>query len=215
MEKYKIPLEKEHITYKDSEGNKLAGTTTVLGILAKPALYGWYYKMGKAGDNPYKKKDAAANIGTIAHEMIMCHLKGWELDTSNLIPDAVSTAENCVISYYDWEPDDLEPILIEEPLISKLGYGGTIDLYAKIGNYNWLIDFKTSSGIYDEMLYQLASYKYLLIENGYSVDKAMILNIGKQEEDSFMIKTFNSLEDEYEIFKHCLEIYRLRHKNKL
>ena len=210
MGKYKIPLEKQHITYKDSEGNKLAGTTTVLGILAKPALYGWYYKMGKAGENPYAKKDAAANIGTIAHEMIMCHLRGWELDPSNLIPDAVSTAENCVLSYYEWEPKDLEPILIEEPLISKLGYGGTIDLYAKTNGQKWLIDFKTSSGIYQDMAYQVAAYRNLLIENGHPVDKTIILNIGKSEDDAFQVKTFNNMDKEFELFKHCLGIYKLQ-----
>lgn len=211
MVKYKIPLEKEHITYKDSNGNKLVGTTTVLGILAKPALYGWYFKMGKNGENPYKKKDAAANVGTIAHAMIMCHLRKWELDTSNLIPEAVGIAENCVLSYYEWEKNlNLEPILVEEPLISKIGYGGTIDLYAKANGGLWLIDFKTSSGIYEEMHYQVAAYKNLLEENNNPVDKTIILNIGKKEDDTFQVKTFNSLDNEFEIFRHCLEIYKLQ-----
>ena len=214
MEKYKIPLEKEHITYKDKDGNKLVGTTTALGILAKPALYGWYFKMGKQGENPYKKKDAAANVGTIAHAMIMCHLRDWEIDTSNLIPEAVSIAENCVLSYYEWEKNlNLEPILIEEPLISKLGYGGMIDLYAKANGQLWLIDFKTSSGIYKDMFYQVAAYKNLLEESNRVVDKTIILNIGKKEDDTFQVKTFNGLDDEFEIFKHCLGIYKLQNKD--
>ena len=216
MKRYKIPLEKEHITYKDSEGNKLIGTTTALGILAKPALYGWYYKMGKAGENPYKKKDAAANIGTIAHEMIMCHLRGWELDTSNLIPDAVSTAENCVLSYYEWEPDDLKAILIEEALISKMGYGGTIDSLITVKGQNILCDLKTSSGIYPDMAYQIAAYRNLLTENGYQVDKTIILNIGKSEDDAFQVKTYSDaeMESSFEIFKHCLGIYKIQKEAK-
>lgn len=210
-EKYKIPLEKEHITYKDTKGNRLAGTTTVLGILAKPALYGWYYKMGKAGENPYKKKDAAADIGTIAHAMIMCHLKGWELDTSNLIPDSVSTAENCVISYYEWEENKkIESILIEEPLISKRGYGGTIDLYAMVNGQRWLIDFKTSSGIYPDMAYQVAAYKNLLEENGKPVDHSIILNVGKDEDAGFQAKPYGNLSKEFKLFRHCLEIYKIQ-----
>ena len=211
--RYKIPLEKQHITYKDKANNKLVGTTTALGILAKPALYGWYYKMGKDGENPYAKKDKAANIGTIAHEMIMCHLRGWELDPSNLIPEAVSTAENCVLSYYEWEKNlNLVPILIEEPLISKLGYGGTIDSLLSIDGNNVLCDIKTSSGIYPDMAYQLAAYRNLLIENGYYVDKTIILNIGKSEDDSFQIKTYSDVEMEnsFKIFKHCLSICKIQ-----
>ena len=42
---------------------KLIGTTTALGILAKPALYNWYYKMGKDGENPYAKKDKSDSHG--------------------------------------------------------------------------------------------------------------------------------------------------------
>lgn len=211
---YKIPLEKQHITYRDDNGNSLIGTTTALGILAKPALYGWYYKMGKNGENPFKKKDAAANVGTIAHAMIMCHLRNWELDVSNLIPEAVDTAMNCVLSYYEWEKNlNLKPILIEEPLISKIGYGGTIDLYAKANGQLWLIDFKTSSGIYKEMHYQLAAYKNLLEENSKQVDKTIILNIGKKEDDAFQVKTFSNLDKEFEIFKHCLGIYKLQNTN--
>jgi len=204
MKKFKIPLEKQHVNYG------VPGTTTALGVLAKPALYGWYYKMGKNGENPFKKKDKAADIGTIAHAMIMCHLRGWELDTSNLIPDSVSTAENCVLSYYEWEKNiSLEPILIEEPLTNK-EYGGTIDLYAKANGQLWLIDFKTSGGIYTDMFYQLAAYKNLLEENGHQVDRAIILNIGKGEDDNFQVKTFKDLSMELEVFKHCLGIYNIQ-----
>lgn len=213
MKKYKIPFEKQHIVYKDKDGNILYGTTTILQILAKPALYGWYYKMGKNGENPFKKKDLAGDIGTIAHAIIMCHLKEIELDTSNLSKESIDIAENCVLSYFEWEKNlNLSPILIEKELISKLGYGGTIDLYAKINNEYCLIDFKTSSGIYEEMHYQLAAYKNLLEENNFPINKSIILNIGKEKNSNYLIKTFDNLENEFKIFCHCLEIYKTKDK---
>lgn len=212
-EKYKIPFEKSHIIYKDKNGNILVGTTTVLQILAKPALYGWYYKMGKIGENPFKKKDLAADIGTIAHAMIMCHLKDIELDISNLSKENIDIAENCVSSYLEWEKNlNISPILIEKGLISKLGYGGTIDLYANINSEYWLIDFKTSSGIYEEMYYQLSAYRNLLEENNFPVNKSIILNIGKEKNSNYQIKTFDNLENEFKIFCHCLEIYKIKNK---
>ena len=206
---YTIPTEKEHTIYKDANGNMLPGTTTVLSILAKPALYQWYFKMGKAGENPFKKKDNAADIGTIAHAFVMCHLKGWELDTSNLVPANVSTAENCVLSYYEWEKgQELKPILIESELVNG-EWGGTVDLYAELNGEPCLIDFKTSSGIYVDMSYQLAAYTQLLKDNGYPVSRAIILNIGKDENSDFQTKSWTNLDRELEIFRNCLNIYRL------
>lgn len=211
---YQIPTEKQHAVYKDKNGNTLPGTTTVLSILAKPALYQWYYKMGASGENPFKKKDTAADIGTIGHAFVMTHLKGWELDTSNLVPANVSIAENCVLSYLEWEKrQELKPILIEQELTNDR-WGGTVDLYAELNREKTLIDFKTSSGIYPDMAYQLASYAQLLKDNGYEVDKAIILNIGKDENSDFQTKTWTNLDRELEIFLNCLNIYKLTREKK-
>jgi len=213
---YQIPLEKQHTIYKDKNGKILYGTTTVLNILAKPALYQWYYKMGKEGINPFKKKDTAGDIGTIAHALIMCHLKGWELDKSNLPPQNVSIAENCVISYFEWEKGKtIKPLLIEQELIDEvLGYGGTIDLYGEIDKELCLIDFKTSSGIYKDMWYQVAGYRNLLQKNKYQVDKVTILNIGKDENSDFAMKSLKNTDIQFEIFKNCLNTYKLQKEEK-
>ena len=212
MEKYQIPLTKQHTVYRDKNGNALAGVTTVLGVLAKPALYMWYYKEGKAGNDPFKKLSTAGDIGTIAHALIMCHLKGIELDKNNLVPESVSIAENCVLSYLEWEKNkSLKPILIEQSLADgELGYGGTVDLYAQIGDEKCLIDFKTSSGIYKDMAYQVAAYKHLLVVNNNPVDKVIILNIGKAENSDFATKTFTDMSNEFSVFCRCLEIYKLQ-----
>lgn len=210
---YRIETEKQHTVYKDND-KTLPGVTTVLRVLAKEALYSWYYKMGVSGENPFKKKDTAADTGTIAHALLLCYLQGMELDTSNLIPANVSVAENCVISYLEWEKGKvIKPIMVEQSLIdTQLGYGGTIDLYADINGEKCLVDFKTSSGIYQDMSYQVAAYKSLLEVNNHKVDKVIILNIGKDENTNFAIKSFTNMDNEFEIFKNCLNIYRLQKK---
>lgn len=43
--KWKIDLASEHQIYKNAAGKRLPGVTTVLGVLAKPALLGWYADM--------------------------------------------------------------------------------------------------------------------------------------------------------------------------
>jgi len=209
---YTIQNTRQHTVYKDSKGNKLVGTTTALGILAKPALYRWYFEQGKSGEDPFRVKDIAADIGTIAHALIMCNLHGWELDRSNLVPENISRAENSVISYLEWEKGKkIQPVIIESQLVDEsLGYGGTVDLYADIDSEKVLVDFKTGKGIWPEMHYQVAAYWNLLEINGHMVDKAVILNIPKDETTDFQTKTFTDMTREFKIFRHCLAIYKLQ-----
>jgi hypothetical protein len=74
----------------------------------------------------------------------------------------------------------------------------------------WLVDFKSSKGIYDEMKYQLAAYQWLYQENypDIPLDQCHIIKLGK-EDGNFEHHRFQNLEKEFNIFLHCLEIYKL------
>ncbi len=74
------------IKYKSADGKPLKGVTTVLGILAKPALIGWAYKQGIAGVPLYESRDKAADAGTLAHTYVENHLKGLPDPSSDGIP---------------------------------------------------------------------------------------------------------------------------------
>ena len=209
---YTIPKTKQHTIYKDSLGKRVPGASTIAKMLDKPKLYNWYYECGIKGDDPNAKRDNAGDIGTIAHAMIMCHLKGWELDKSNLVPENISIAENCVLSYFEWEKGRIiEPICIEGIFVEdNLKYGGTVDLYAKLDGVPTLIDFKTGKGIFDEHEYQCAGYRNLLEVNGHPVERVIILNIPKGEGMSFQTKPFTDMSVQFDIFKHMLAIYGLK-----
>ena len=203
---------KAHIRYKNKAGKIVPGTTTITGVLNKPALVYWGNKLGLKGIDVSKYVDDLADIGILAHYMIMQYLKGEKINTDDYTKNQITQAENCCLSFYEWEKSHpLEPILIETPQISeKYQYGGTLDLYAKINGEHCLIDFKTGKGIYPEMLYQLAGYKQLLIEHGLKVDNARILRIGREESEGFSEKMAGDLKCEWNIFEHCLEIYKLK-----
>ena len=79
------------------------------------------------------------------------------------------------------------------------------------GNFT-LIDFKTSNGIHDSYFYQLAAYRRLLEEQGWPVASARILRIGRDESEGFEEVIRTSLDNEWQIFLKCLEIYRRRRK---
>lgn len=203
---------KAHTIYKTKEGKRVPGTTTILGVLNKPALVSWANRLGLEGIDSAKYVDTAARIGILAHYLVQCDLTGQEPDLSEYGKMEIDQAENSLISYYEWKKSkNITAIETELPLVSEeYGYGGTIDCYASIDDVLWLLDFKTGKAIYPEMLIQLAAYRQLLIENGFSVERAKILRIGRSEDEGFEEKTVTDFTSRWELFKHCLSIYKLQ-----
>jgi len=203
---------KIHTIYKTKEGKRVPSVTTILGILNKPALLHWAWQLGVDGLDYREVRDQAADIGTLGHYLIMCHLKGQKPDTAGYSPQDLDKAETCLIKYWDWEKENpIEPILVEQILVSEqYGYGGTIDCLAKLNGNLMLIDHKTGRAIYDEMFLQLAAYKQLLAEHGYFITSARILRIGRDENEGFEVREAGDLNKHFAIFCHCLEIYKLQ-----
>lgn len=203
---------KAHTIYRLASGKVVPSVTTVLGILNKPALLQWAWQCGMDGLDYRSVRDNAADIGTLAHYLVMMHLKGEKPDTSEYSAQDISQAETCFIKYLDWEKGNpIEPILVEEPLVSeKHGFGGTIDCLARLNGDLVLLDYKTGKAIYSEMASQLAAYRELLAENGHQIANARILRIGRDESEGFEERVMIDLSREWEIFRHCLEIYKLQ-----
>ncbi|OFW47191.1 MAG: hypothetical protein A2163_04070 [Actinobacteria bacterium RBG_13_35_12] len=217
--KVKIDFNEPHITYKDSNEQKVVGVTTAIEILAKPALIPWAYKRGRDGLELYESRDKAANVGTIVHARIMAYFLGYEIDNSNISPEVWKITDNSLLSFYEWaRPRKVKSILVETPLVSdKYKYGGTPDVYGEMDDKLTLLDFKTGSGIYPDFFVQVAAYSKLLIENGYPHEKIIILNIPKSEGDSFQVQqvSVDSLELQFKKFMHCVEIYYLDKEIKI
>jgi hypothetical protein len=194
--------------------------TTILGILNKPALIEWAWRCGLNGQDYKLVRDSAATVGTIAHYLIMCYLKGEEPELSIYSPDDIKTAENSVLSFLEWAKGrSLKPVLLEEPLTSEhYSFGGTIDYFGQLDNGSALLDFKTGKAIYPEMIFQVAAYAQLLEEDReidgvvLPVDTVRILRIPRSEDEDFeeRILTEAQLRDGWEIFLRCLDIYRLQ-----
>ena len=205
---------KVHTVYKTNNGNRVPSVTTIIGILAKPALIDWAWKLGCQGIDYKKVRDTAGDIGTLAHYLIMCDIKGEQADTSEYSSQDIDKAETCLIKYWEWKKTNpIRPIMTEEALVSELyHYGGTLDCFAEREDTEEfvLIDFKTGKAIYNEHFIQLAAYENLLAEHGYHFDKTMVLRIGKDESEGFEVREIGSLENHFEIFKHCLSIYQLQ-----
>jgi hypothetical protein len=202
---------KQHTVYKTVDGKRIPSTTTILGILGKPALIAWANKMGLQGIDTRAYVDEKADIGTCAHYMIECDIKGVEPDLSIYSPFAVAAAENSFLKWMAWKDgQDIEFLGSEMALVSEVHkFGGTVDIYAEIAGHRTLLDIKTSgSGIWPEMKHQTAGgYRLLLEENGYPVEDVKILRIGRDETEGFETATIGNWDSHERVFLLCRELY--------
>jgi len=198
--------------YKNKEGKRLAGTTTIIGLLNKPQLVAWANRLGLDGIETGKYVDDLAGVGTLAHAMVFAHLNNSKLNTDDYSKNDIDRAENAMISFLEWAKDKkIKVILSETPLVSEVNqFGGTPDLYCEINGEKLLIDFKTGKAIYDEHFLQVSAYKMLLEENGHKVDKAIIVRIGRDETEGFETRMITNFKTHEDIFKHLLAIYQLK-----
>ncbi len=205
---------KAHTQYKLKDGTKVPGVTTVLGVLAKPALIHWAWKLGMEGIDYKKYRDKAANIGTLAHLMAQCSLTGEKPDLEGFSPEEIDRAENSLLSFYEWQRGhDIQVLLGEQSLVSETyGFGGTCDIYGILDGLYTLVDLKTGSGIYKEYYYQLSAYRQLLVENGYPVHRAIILNIPRKETEEFEQRMYTDFEPGWAVFLACKTIYDIDRK---
>ena len=206
------PVSKAHTIYKTSDGLRVPGATTIVGLLNKPYLITWANKLGLDGIDSAKYTDEAAKVGTLAHEMIQCYLQDMTPDYDQFSKVQIDLAENAVLSFFEWRKNHtIEPILCEEKFVSdSLGFGGTCDCYCKLDGVLTLLDFKTGKAIYDEYFVQVAAYKELLKENGYPVEQVMILRVGRDETEGFEHRSIAETDEYFRIFLDLLDIYYIK-----
>jgi CRISPR/Cas system-associated exonuclease Cas4 (RecB family) len=211
-QKYRIDFLASHQVYKNAEGKRLPGVTTVLGMLNKPALLKWAWQLGKDGIELEKARQKAADIGTIAHALCEAHLRGQELDTDNLTHEMVDRAETAFLKFLAfWEKEQLSVEAVELPMVSeRMQVGGCLDILAKRPTgRRVLVDLKTSKAIYDEMLIQVATYADMYEEtHGEPVDEVFIVRIGKEDADDLEIREVNNRPARVEAFRALAEARR-------
>ena len=200
-----------HTVYKKQDGQRVPSVTTYLGILAKPALIDWAWKLGVAGLDYRKVRDQAGDTGTLVHYLILSALKNTEPDLSDYSQNDITTTTVPMGKFSTWrEEHKLEPILLETPMVSETWrFGGTPDFYGKDNGKFTLLDFKTSGDIYADNFYQLAAYKKLLEEHDCPVESARIIRVSKVIDENFDDRPAGNLDLHWEIFLSCQKIYEL------
>ena len=176
--------------------------TTVLKIIAKPAIQYWYgnqiyWAMVKdpgLGEKeamafPWSEGRTAQARGTAVHSIVEAWKKIGEVKGTDL-----EEYGGYARAFDNWRKDyDPQPLVHEKSIRSeKYGFGGTLDLLAMVRDRKCLIDVKTNEGanIYDEVQLQLSAYAQGLLEEGEPVDEIWALSLGV--DGSFKFKQFQS-----------------------
>lgn len=209
--------------------NLLPSVTTLFGIMSKPGLDRW--KLGKAIEatlqtsrdegepddryyarvleRSFEETTDAAELGTKIHDAIDAYFDGVSP------PEDLAQYVNPTIEYLNTL--NLTDIRREDVVVNSVeGYAGRVDLMAKYGNANIIIDFKTKKtkkGVkvtpFDYQATQIAAYAMAAFG---SLDKCYGANIyisttepGRIEKAVYDQKT---LESEYEVLTNIASIWR-------
>jgi hypothetical protein len=160
------------------DGRPIPGVTTLIGKgYPKPQLTYWSAKMvaefvadqpeqvdalrqmgrgpmiAALKGVPWQKRDEAAVRGTDVHTIAEAVIHGEPVDVPAHLVDHVQ-------GYTRWlDAHDVQPILTERQCANRRWwYAGTFDAIVRIGDETWLVDWKTSSGVYGETAMQTAAY---------------------------------------------------------
>ncbi|HOH62093.1 MAG TPA: hypothetical protein PK698_06455 [Bacilli bacterium] len=217
--------ESNHSYWIKDNGKKrrLAGVTTFIGILDKPAIVPWavgltveYIRdhiadlqsmdanelLNRAKEEANNQRDIAGEIGKAIHAWVEAHIKGDEPE----MPDDAKVLQG-VVSFLDWTHDHKVEFLDSEKVVySKFfDYVGTLDLIVKIDGKKYLADIKTGNALYPEVRLQTSAYlKAYEEESGEKLDGRIAIRISKETEEEYkarMEKKGKTDYPEYKIFE--------------
>ena len=162
-------------------GELYPSVTNVIQVLAKPWLDAWAAKLvaGYAWDNretlmqiedreaavdmlkgvTRRRRDAAADVGSTIHAYVE------SLFTDEPRPQIESEHEPYIVALQGFLAEfDPEFVVVEGTIFSSefpedLRYAGTFDFLARIDGHLVLGDYKTGSGVYEEVGLQLAALR--------------------------------------------------------
>lgn len=214
--------EKKHIYTLD--GKPLYGVTSVLGVIAKPALIQWSANMAceyvdrhwhkdiskeeladilkEAKQAHKKKKEGSADIGTKVHKAI----EEWIKEKKE--PELDEHGMTMFNNFIKWQED--KKILESELRVYNEDWwvAGTIDLVFEYKGKTYIGDIKTYSGIYDRTPFlQCAGYAGMYKSTtGKELEGSCIIRLGK--DGSFEEKWSYDLEGDEKGFINALGLFK-------
>jgi hypothetical protein len=228
-------IDRRGTRYYDVEGvGELASVTTILNVIAKPALIGWARNVALekvrltlmeqelapsteeeitrlievARKRPDEVRDTAANFGTAAHIAIDNYLAGLPYDSTS--PEIEIVMEN----FREWQNESGFEIQMAEQVVysEEHRYAGTFDAIGTRGDDLIVFDWKTSNGAYPEMGLQVAAYARAFTEMyKLPISEAWIIRISKDPPTTtpaFEALQVADIDKSFQSFLHALGLWR-------
>ena len=218
----------------------VASVTGITGVVTSPALMYWAvnqatdfisrnWKAGTIYDEVEiqeiledakkahrKTSSSAALIGTITHDYVQRYslYRQKKIDKPRLPVNPL--AEKACLQFVDWV--DKNNVIFNDTEFKiyskKYNFAGTVDADITINKKRYIVDYKTSSGIYDAMGLQLAGYQLAREEEDVAkYDSRMILRLPKNGSD-FESKEFPDYDADKKAFLACLAYKTWQDANK-
>jgi len=208
-------------------GKLLPSVTNILSVLDKPALPRWAAIetakeaaklkaslpdmddeeiVASLKSAPWRKADKAADRGTTIHEWLEKAMLGEP------VPDLDGEALEYEQAAHGWlDAYKPEPVRLECTMFDH-SYAGTADGIVKLNGQNWLIDFKTSKGLYESAALQLAALyacRIVANEEGWEdtpqIDRVAAVRIGT--DGAFEMLEVEYLDEHVKAFRACLKVW--------
>jgi hypothetical protein len=218
------------------DGKRVPGVTTVLGVLDKPALVGWAARTAAdaaveacANGVPpdaakevgrkavFARRDKAADLGTRAHALVEAHFAGEDILGIDISDDDNAKAFVCArraIEHIERTCDRV--VLSETAYTSPLGFGGTLDLVVERGGKLLIADLKTGKGVHDEVIPQLAAYRFMLQAAGVLIEGGLVFHVPVDGDAvTEHVIPSHKLDAGWRLFDCALTIYQVKHGAKL
>jgi len=233
LQEYKLYEGKEIIRFDEvrhsfwnQKGERLIGVTSATGVIDKsgPLMYwavnttrDYLLDLLKRGikiteteietaskqHRIFKKK--AADIGTAIHEWVANWIDGKKPE----MPDNEKVV-NGITAFLKFQKEHKFKWIESERVVysKKYKFAGFLDAVALDKKSRYLVDFKSSKGIYSPMLFQTAGYQLAYEEEiGKKFDKRIIIKFGK-EDGNFEVMELNDYEKDKEAFLSALNLKR-------
>ena len=205
--------------YKLKNGQKVPGVTTIIGRFKDSGgLLYWACEQGKAIERGeisklYDKRDEAADAGTLAHACVEAHINGLplpELPDTDIGKAALQGYEN----YIQWAENNRIKITAQEmELVSEeFAFGGCPDAVGVDSQGRLcLLDWKTSNGVYQDYIIQLAAYRHLWEANNPDQPIAGGFHLCRfsKERADFAHHFWSELDEAWEQFKLFRRAYEI------
>lgn len=217
------------------DGKPLTGVTTVLGVIAKPALIQWAANeaikyIRETQPKPVKiagvdmviyTKDQLSDLLDTARVASTTKRDGmadigtavhaWlEKFVKGKNPKPNKKLDHITKNFVEWAHKNQIKFLKSEVRVfsEKHWFAGTFDLLFEMNGKIYIGDIKTGSGIYGrEPFAQMAGYQICLEEAGYkAVQGRMIIRCGR--DGAFETKESLDFETDKKIFLSALDLYR-------